>query len=98
MISIFSDSNAKDRNSTAATSCLRPGNYDIILLVDKMEVVGGSAGGKQNRKNITPEELKTAGVIYEVRAQPQIRGQMSGPDLHVFTLKFLALKKLVFPP
>ena len=68
MISIFSDSNAKDRNSTAATSCLRPGNYDIILLVDKMEVVGGSAGGKQNRKNITPEELKTAGVIYEVRA------------------------------
>ena len=29
---------------------------------------------------------------------PQIREQMSGPDLHVFTLKFLALKKLVFPP
>ena len=23
---------------------------------------------------------------------------MSGPDLHVSTLKFLALKKLVFPP
>ena len=29
---------------------------------------------------------------------PQIREQISGPDLHVFTLKFLALKKLVFPP
>ena len=28
----------------------------------------------------------------------QIREQMSGPDLHVFTLKFLALKKLVPPP
>ena len=28
----------------------------------------------------------------------QIREQMSGPDLHVFTLKFLAQKKLVFPP
>ena len=28
----------------------------------------------------------------------QIRKQMSGPDPHVFTLKFLALKKLVFPP
>ena len=28
----------------------------------------------------------------------QIRGQMSGPDLHVFTLKFLALKKTGFPP
>ena len=27
----------------------------------------------------------------------QIREQMSGPDLHVFTLKFLALKKLVLP-
>ena len=30
--------------------------------------------------------------------ESQIREQMSGPDLHVFTLKFLALKKLVFPP
>merc|ERR1719509_431419 len=63
-----SDSNARDRNSTA-TTCLRPGNYDIILLVDKMEVAGGSAGGKQNRKNITPEELKDR-VIYEERKLP----------------------------
>ena len=45
-------------------------NYDIILLVDKMEVVGGSAGGKKNRKNITPEELETAGVIFEERKLP----------------------------
>ena len=29
---------------------------------------------------------------------PQIRDQMSGPDLHVFTLKFLALKKPGFSP
>ena len=29
---------------------------------------------------------------------PQIREQKSGPDLHVFTLKCLALKKLVFTP
>jgi hypothetical protein len=28
----------------------------------------------------------------------QIREQMSGPDLHVFTLKFLALKKIDFSP
>ena len=28
---------------------------------------------------------------------PQIREQMSGPDLHVFTLKFLALKNCFFP-
>jgi hypothetical protein len=31
-------------------------------------------------------------------SRSQIREQMSGPDLHVFTLKFLVLKKLVFPP
>ena len=30
-------------------------------------------------------------------AWSQIREQMSGPDLHVFTIKFLALKKLFFP-
>ena len=34
-----------------------------------MEVAGGSAGGKQNRKNITPEELKAAKVIHEVSGQ-----------------------------
>jgi hypothetical protein len=28
----------------------------------------------------------------------QIREQMSDPDLHVFTLKFLALNKTVFSP
>jgi hypothetical protein len=28
----------------------------------------------------------------------QIRDQMSGPDLHVFTLKCLALKKPIFSP
>jgi hypothetical protein len=28
----------------------------------------------------------------------QIREQMSGPDLHVFTLKFLAIKKTGFSP
>ena len=34
------------------------------------------------------------------RSRTQIREQMSGPgpDLHVFTLQFLALKELVFPP
>ena len=29
--------------------------------------------------------------------QPQIREQMSGPDLHVLTLKVLALEKMFFP-
>ena len=30
------------------------------------------------------------------RRKAQIRKKMSGPDLYVFTLKFLALKKRVF--
>ena len=33
-----------------------------------------------------------------VKFLTQIREQMSGPDLHVFTLKFLALKKWFSPP
>ena len=93
IISIFSDSNARDRNSTA-TTCLRPGNYDIILLVDKMEVVGGSAGGKQNRKNITPEELKTAGVIYEVRAQLMFSRILNFLFVIVFSRKSVSLIKV----
>ena len=32
------------------------------------------------------------------QVEAQIREQMSGPDLHVFTLKFLALKKTGFSP
>jgi hypothetical protein len=35
---------------------------------------------------------------YMLLLAPQIREQMPGPDLHVFTLKFLALKKLGFSP
>ena len=31
-------------------------------------------------------------VALNVGAAPQIREQMSGPDLHVITLKFIALK------
>ena len=33
---------------------------------------------------------------YNPGVDSQIREQMSGPDLHVFTLKFLTLKKVVF--
>ena len=36
--------------------------------------------------------------VYLALLRPQIREQMSGPDLHVFAIKFLALKKLGFPP
>ena len=37
-------------------------------------------------------------IFIHASSEAQIREQMSGPDLHVFTLKFLALEKLVFPP
>ena len=58
-----------------------------------MEVVGGSAGGKQNRKNITPEELKTAGVIYEVRDQLIISRILNFLSVIIFSRKSLFLKK-----
>ena len=46
-------------------------------------------------------EIATRDLLDEHRynllqVSTQIREQMSGPDLHVFTLKFLALKKPVF--
>ena len=44
------------------------------------------------------ENFQTPTVCCAVCLGPQIREQMPGPDLHVFTLNFLALKKLVFPP
>ena len=41
---------------------------------------------------------KAVAVAAVAAAEPQIREQMSGPDPHVFTLKFLALKKTGFSP
>ena len=38
------------------------------------------------------------GHVFSATFLTQIREQMSGPDLHVFTLKFLALKKPGFSP
>ena len=49
------------------TTFLHSGNFDIILLVDKMEVSGGSAGGKTSRKAITPEVLNNENIVYEER-------------------------------
>ena len=46
---------------------LRPGEYEIILIVDAMEVAGGGAGGKQSRKTVTIEELETLQVRYETK-------------------------------
>ena len=36
--------------------------------------------------------------ILTVGSDTRIKEQMSGPDLHVFTLKFLGLKKTGFSP
>ena len=41
---------------------LRSGTYDILLVVDAMEVTGGSYGGKKNRKLQTLEELEASQV------------------------------------
>ena len=41
---------------------LRSGTYDILLIVDAMEVTGGTHGGKKNRKLQTLEELEALQV------------------------------------
>ena len=46
---------------------LKPGNYEIILIVDDMEVKGGSTGGKQSRKTLTLEQLETLNIRFETR-------------------------------
>ena len=42
------------------------------------------------------KSVPAVAVSQPLAAAAQIREQMSGPDLHVFTHKFLALKKPVF--
>ena len=46
---------------------MKPGHFEIMLIVDAMEVTGGSAGGKKSRKNMTTEELTALGVPYETK-------------------------------
>ena len=54
--------------STCETSVvLKPGEYEIILLVDAMEVTGGSCGGKKSRKALTVEQLESLHVPFETR-------------------------------
>lgn len=43
---------------------LRSGCYEIVLLVDAMEVTGGSHGGKKSRKIFTLEELEHYKVYF----------------------------------
>jgi len=42
---------------------LHSGQYEIILIVDMMEVTGGAHGGKQSRKQMKLDELDTLKVI-----------------------------------
>ena len=40
-------------------------NFEVILVVDNMEVVGGSTGGKKSRKEVTLDELSAYDINYE---------------------------------
>ena len=51
---------------------------------------------KIKKKNYPKKEKKQASKVAHNRPRPQIREQMSVPDLYVVTVAFLALKKLVF--
>ena len=52
----------------------------------------------QDKPSIIKETLNTIGYLHFCAGfAPQIREQISGPDLHVFTLKFLVQKNWFFP-
>ena len=54
-------------NDSNDLEILRPGTYEIVLIVDDMEVKGGSNGGKQSRKTLTLEQLDSLNIHYETR-------------------------------
>ena len=41
---------------------LNSGEFEVFLLVDNSEVIGGKAGGKKTRREITTKELKANAV------------------------------------
>ena len=41
---------------------MEPGCFDVVLLVDNREVIGGGAGGKESRKQVTASELQALNV------------------------------------
>ena len=41
---------------------LEPGCFNIVLLVDNREVIGGGAGGKESRKQVTSLQLEALNV------------------------------------
>jgi len=45
-------------SSSSDTFVLKSGSYEIVLIVDAMEVTGGAHGGKKSRKVFTLEELE----------------------------------------
>ena len=54
-------------NNSNSSVVLRPGEYDIVLIVDAMEVTGGYCGGKKSRKALTIEQLQALQVPFETR-------------------------------
>ena len=52
---------------------LRSGQYEVVLVVDAMEVSGGCNGGKKNRKHFTIDELESLQVNKYVRHSKTVR-------------------------
>ena len=43
---------------------MEPGSFDVVLLVDNREVIGGGAGGKESRKQVTVTQLEARNVSF----------------------------------
>jgi hypothetical protein len=56
---------------------LRSGKYDILLIVDAMEVSGGNQGGHKSRKQLTIDELTAlkVGSGFESRKDASFLGK-----------------------
>ena len=70
-----------------------PNRQEVVL--DIRKTVGGAICDPED---IIEDVLDDNDFISIGILSTQIREQMSGPDLHVFTVKFLALNKTGFPP
>ena len=51
-------------NSGGGGFVLEPGSFDVVLLVDNREVIGGGAGGKESRKQVTVTQLEALNVSF----------------------------------
>ena len=56
-------------NSGGGGFVLEPGSFDVVLLVDNREVIGGGAGGKESRKQVTVTQLEALNVSFVANLQ-----------------------------